>query len=252
MKLKDKVAIVTGGGTGMGKATCERFAREGARVTVNYSRSREAAEEVANAICRQGGDAIAVQADVAVDAQVREMVRRTAERWGRLDILVNNAGWTRRTPHHQLDDLTDEIWDRTFNVNLRGPFYTMRAATPLLKKNPGAAVVNVATTAFYTGSGSSIAYGAAKSGLISLTKSFAKLLAPEARANVLAPGTVATGFAGWPPEFYEKIAGQSPLRRNATTEEIAAAILFLAADATFMTGETMRVDCGAIALGGGF
>ncbi|HTO72254.1 MAG TPA: SDR family oxidoreductase [Gemmatimonadales bacterium] len=252
MKLKDKVAIVTGGGTGMGRATCERFAREGARVVVNYSRSRQAAEEVADGIRRQGGDAIAVEADVAVDAQVREMISRTGERWGRLDILVNNAGWTRRTPHHRLEDLTDEIWDRTLNVNLRGPFYTMRAALPLLKKNPGSAIVNVATTAFFTGSGSTIAYGAAKSALIAMTKSFAKLLAPEGRANVMAPGTVATGFAGWPPEFYENIAKQSPLKRIATTDEVASAILFLVADATFMTGETLLVDCGAISLGGGF
>lgn len=248
MKLSDKVAIVTGGGTGMGRAMCELFAREGARVVVNYSRSRQAAEEVVTRIGQQGGEAMAVQADVSVDAQVRQMVRQTEEKWGRLDILVNNGAWTKRVPHQNLEDLTDEIWDRTLNTDLRGPFYCMRAAAPLLTKNPGAAIINVSSTAAFYGDGSSIAYSAAKAGLIVMTKSFARLLAPAVRVNTLIPGTVATGFAGWPPEFYQGISGQTPLGRLATTEEFAAAALFLAADATFLTGESLTVDCGVFAL----
>jgi 3-oxoacyl-[acyl-carrier protein] reductase len=248
MKLTDKVAIVTGGGTGMGKAISQRFACEGARVIVNYSRSREAAEKVAQSIRENGGDALAFRADVGIEADARALINEAEKTWGRLDVLVNNAGWTQRVPHHQLEDLTDTIWDRTFAVNLRGPFYTMRAAAPLLRRNPGSSIINVSSTAAYYADGSSIAYSAAKFGVIAITKSLARVLAPEVRVNVLVPGTVATGFAGWPPEFYETIAKQSPLRRNAGTEEFAAAALFLAADATFMTGEQIVVDCGLLSL----
>ena len=248
MKLGGKVAVVTGGGTGMGRAICEGFAREGARVVVNYNESAAAAGEVAEGIRAKGGEAVAVRASVAVDEEVRRMMRDTEERWGRLDILVNNAGWSKRTPHHLLEDLTEEIWDRTMNTNLRGAFYCMRAAAPLLRKQAGASIVNVASIAPYTGDGSTIVYAASKAGLISMTKSFARVLAPEVRVNAIAPGLVHTRFAGWPPETFVNGAAQAPLGRIATVEEVAAAALFLAADATAMTGETIKVDCGVIAL----
>ena len=248
MKLGGKVAVVTGGGTGMGRAICEGFAREGARVVVNYNESAAAAGEVAEGIRAKGGEAVAVRASVAVDEEVRRMMRDTEERWGRLDILVNNAGWSKRTPHHLLEDLTEEIWDRTLNTNLRGAFYCMRAAAPLLRKQAGASIVNVASIAPYTGDGSTIVYAASKAGLISMTKSFARVLAPEVRVNAIAPGLVHTRFAGWPPETFVNGAAQAPLGRIATVEEVAAAALFLAADATAMTGETIKVDCGVIAL----
>jgi 3-oxoacyl-[acyl-carrier protein] reductase len=248
MKLEGKVAVVTGGGTGMGRAICELFGREGARVVVNYSASREAAEEVAAAIRAGGGDAVAIQASVAVDAQVRAMIAEPERRWGRLDILVNNAGWSKRTPHHLLEELTDEIWDRTLNTNLRGAFYAMRAAAPLLRKSPGSSIVNNASIAPYLGEGSTIVYAASKAGLISMTKSFARVLAPEVRVNAIAPGFVRTRFAGWPEEAFVEGARRAPLKRIATVEEVAAAVLFLAADATAMTGETIKVDCGVVAL----
>ena len=248
MKLQDKVAIVTGGGTGMGRAISELFAREGARVIVNFSASEEAAEQTAAGIREHGGEAVAMKANVAVDAEARALIQSAEERWGRLDILVNNAGWSKRTPHHLLDDLTDEIWDRTLNVNLRGTFYCTRAAAPLLKKQASACVINVASVAPYTGDGSTIVYAASKAGVISMTKSFARVFAPTVRVNAIAPGLVHTRFAGWPEETFTKGAQDSPLKRISTVEEIASAALFLAADATSMTGETIRVDCGVIAL----
>jgi 3-oxoacyl-[acyl-carrier protein] reductase len=212
MKLRDKVAVVTGGGTGMGRAICELFAREGARVVVNYRASRDAAEETVAGIRSRGGDAAAVQADVAVDAEAGALVCGAAARRGRLDILVNNAGWSTRIPHERLDDLTDDIWDRTLETNLRGPFYIMRAAAPLLRRQSGAAIVNVASIAPYAGEGSSIAYAASKAGVISMTKSFARVLAPEVRVNAIAPGLVHTRFANWPPETFVNGAAQSPLK----------------------------------------
>jgi 3-oxoacyl-[acyl-carrier protein] reductase len=248
MKLDGKVAVVTGGGTGMGRAICELLAREGARVVVNYSASRDAAEEVAAGIRERGGEALAVRASVTIDSEVRAMMADTEARWGRLDILVNNAGWSQRTPHHLLDELTDEIWDRTLNTNLRGAFYAMRAAAPLLRRNPGSSIVNNASVAPFTGDGSSIVYAASKAGLISMTKSFARVLAPGVRVNAIAPGFVHTRFAGWPEETFAAAAAESPLRRIATAEEIAAAVLFLAADATAMTGETITLDCGVTAI----
>ena len=141
MKLKDQVAIVTGAGTGMGRAIAERFAAEGAKVLVNYRASKDAAEEVVAGIKEKGGEAEAYQASVSVDAEARKMVADTEQRWGRLDVLVNNAGWSKLTPHHQLEDLTDEIWDRTLNTNLRGAFYATRAAVPLLRRSGGGSVI---------------------------------------------------------------------------------------------------------------
>jgi len=248
MKLAGKVVIVTGGGTGMGRAMSDRFAREGARVMVNYNESREASEETVAGIVANGGEAIAWKANVASDAEAHAMMAEVERRWGGLDVLVNNAGWSKRTPHPLLDELTDEIWDRTINVNLRGTFYCSRAAAALLKKRAGASIINIASVAPDTGEGSTIVYAASKAGVISMTKSFARILAPDVRVNVISPGLVHTRFAGWPPETFVVGKEASPLKRIATGEEIASAALFLAADATAMTGEMIRVDCGIIAL----
>jgi 3-oxoacyl-[acyl-carrier protein] reductase len=247
-KLDGRVAVITGGGTGMGRAMSELFAREGARVIVNYNESRAESEETVAGILAGGGEAIAYQANVALDGDARRLMAEAESRWGGLDILVNNAGWSKRTPHHLLEDLTDEIWDRTMNVNLRGTFYCSRAAAPLLKKRVGASIVNIASVAPDTGEGSSIVYAASKAGVISMTKSFARIMAPEVRVNVISPGLVHTRFAGWPPETFVNGKEASPLKRITTGEEIAEAALFLAAGATAMTGEIIRVDCGIVAL----
>jgi len=249
MKLKDRVALITGGGTGMGRATALLFAREGASVAVNYSRSRADAEEVVEQIRDQGGKAIAIQASVAKETEVIAMMRRVEEEFGRLDALINNAGWTHRVPHEKLDELTDEIWDQTFDVNVRGVFYCVRAAAPLLRKQEGASIVNNASIAALTGSGSSIAYAAAKAAVATMTMSLARALAPEIRVNAIAPGFVRTQFANWPAEMYEKVLTRIPLQRLPTVEDIANAMLFLVADARSTTGEMILVDGGMTRLG---
>lgn len=249
MRLKDRVAIVTGGGTGIGRGISEKFAAAGAKVVVNYASSKDAAEATVAAIHAAGGEAVAWQTSVTDDAQVRKMFAGVEAQYGRIDTLVNNAGWSQRTPHQQLDDLTEEIWDRTLNTNLRGAFYCMRAAAPFLKKQPGASIVNIASIAPYSGQGSSIVYAASKAGLISMTKSFARVLAPGVRVNAVAPGFVRTRFAGWPPETFDEAAKTAPLRRIATPEEIGEAVLFLAAGGTAITGETINVDVGQTAIG---
>ena len=249
MKLEGKVAIVTGGGTGMGSAICNALAAEGARVLVNYRASADAAREVVSAIESEGGEAAAHAANVQHDDEVRAMVAFVEERWGRLDLLVNNAGWSKLTPHWKLEELTDEIWDRTLNTNLRGAFYCSRAAVPLMRKSGGGSIVNNASASAYSAAGSSIVYSASKAALVNMTRSLARALAPDIRVNAVAPGLVHTRFAGWPDEAFETGRKVSPLRRIASVEEVASTVLFLAADATAITAETILVDCGATILG---
>jgi 3-oxoacyl-[acyl-carrier protein] reductase len=243
------VALVTGAGTGIGRAIAELFAREGAKVAVNYSKSREAAEEVVAGIRAAKGTAMAIGADVSEESAVQAMVDGVNREFGQLDVLVNNAGWSTRIPHDQLDNLTDEIWDRTFDTNLKGAFYAIRSAVPSLRKQPGASVVNVASVAGITGMGSSIAYAASKGAMITMTKSLARALAPEIRVNAIAPGFVRTRFANWPAAAFDQGEAVTPLKRLATVEEIAALALYFAADAGSTTGETIVVDGGLTELG---
>ena len=249
MKLQDRVAIVTGGGTGIGRGISEMFARAGARVAVNYSRSREDAEQTVAAIASAGGTAIAVAADVSRDADARSLMERVSSEFGRVDVLVNNAGWSTRIPHERLEDLTDEIWDRTLNTNLRGAFYCMRAAVPYLKKQTGSSIINIASVAGLTGQGSSIAYAASKGGMLTMTKSFARVLAPDVRVNAIAPGFVRTRFAGWPASAFDQGEEMTPTKKLATPEEIGALAVYLASDDVPITGQTIEMDGGLAALG---
>lgn len=248
MKFQDRVALVTGGGTGIGRSTCEAFARAGAKVAVNYSQSRDAAEEVVGHIRQQGGLAIAIQADVRSDSAVRAMMDRVAQEFGRLDILVNNAGWSTRIQHDKFDDLTVEIWDRTLNTNLRGVFYCVRAATPFLRKQEGSSIVNVASVAGILGVGSSMVYAASKAGVLTLTKSLARALAPAIRVNAVAPGFVRTRFADWPDSAFDQGEAITPLKKLPTTDDIADTILYLAGTEG-VTAETIVVDGGLARLG---
>ncbi|HTQ61312.1 MAG TPA: glucose 1-dehydrogenase [Candidatus Solibacter sp.] len=250
MSLQGKAALVTGATTGIGRAIAERFACEGVRVAVNYRKSREAAEEVVSAIHAAGGVAIAVAADVSIDSEVRAMLEQVASEFGRLDVLINNAGWSTRVPHRHLESLTDEIWDKTFDTNLRGVFYCVRAAVPLLLLQPGAAIVNIASVAGSTGVGSSVAYAAAKAGVLTMTKSLARALAPEIRVNAVSPGLIRTNFAGRPDSDSAFSAEENitPLRKLATAEECAEAVYYLAFTANSVTGQNIQVDGGLYGL----
>ena len=249
MKLQNRVAIVTGGGTGIGRGISEVLARSGAKVAVNYNRSRDEAEQTVASICSKGGSAMAVAADISRDSEARGMMQCVTDRFGRLDLLVNNAGWSMLVPYERLDELTDEIWDRTVNINLRGAFYCMRAAVPYLKKQPGSSIINILSDAAMTGQGSSIVYAASKGGLLTMTKSFARLLAPDIRVNAIAPGFVRTRFANWPPSIFDESEAITPLKRLPTPEDIGELALYLASDSTPITGQTILLDGGLATLG---
>ncbi|HML17758.1 MAG TPA: glucose 1-dehydrogenase [Bryobacteraceae bacterium] len=249
MSVKDRVAVVTGGGTGIGRAIAEHFAGQGARVVVNYHQSREAAEQTVLGIRSSGGTAVAIGADISRQEAANALMAETLREFGRLDYLINNAGWSQRVPHARLEDLTDEIWNRVFETNLRGAFYCVRAAVPSLQQQSGAAIVNIASVAALLGQGSSMAYAASKGGLVTLTKSLARALAPDIRVNAVLPGFVRTRFAGWPESAFAEAEKITPLRRLATGRDVAEAALFFAAYAMSTTGETLVVDGGIAPLG---
>ncbi len=246
MKLKNKVALVTGGGTGIGRQTSLLFAKEGAAVAVNYSRSEAEAKDTVAQIRKQGASAIEVRADVSKDAEVRAMVDRVVSELGRLDILINNAGVTRKVAHGDMEELTEQDWDQALGVNLKGPFFCSRAAAPHMVKAGSGVIVNNSSIAAFHGSGSSIAYGASKAGVIYLTKSLARALAPTIRVNAIAPGYVDTRWTAPWAEFRSAHEQATPLKRVADPKEIAEVTLFLTADAGFITGQTIVVDGGKL------
>lgn len=249
MRFKDKTVVVTGGGTGIGRAMCLRFAREGAAVVINYNQSKTQAIEVVAEIESTGGRALAVQADVSIDREARRLISQSVDRFGRLDLLVNNAGWTRFIPHHDLESLSDEVLDKTWGIIVKGSIYCIRAAVPHLKAAADASIINTTSIAAFTARGSSLAYVAAKSALAGITKALARALAPEIRVNAIAPGFVDTGFVNWAPEVLAELQKPTRLGSTISPEDVADAAVYLAADAKSTTGQTILVDAGDTALG---
>ena len=249
MDLTGRVAIVTGGGTGIGRATCLRLAKAGVdAVFVNYSRSVADAEATAEDVRAAGTEAVPYRADVADEAQVKGMVASAVERSGRVDVLVNCAGTTHFIAHSDLDALTDEVWDEILGVNLKGTFFCCRAAAPELKK-AGGAIVNIASIAAHRASGSSIAYAVSKAGIVQLTRALALALAPEVRVNSVSPGLVSTRWfssrfgdeAAAAQE--ETFAKATPLRRVTTPDDVARAVVSLLENDA-LTGQDLVVDGG--------
>lgn len=241
--LKDKVALITGGGTGIGRATALRLAGCGVHTAINYSRSGEDSVKTKADCEALGVRALACQADVADDAQVRRMVSTVVAELGRLDILVNSAGRTYFVDHADLEGLEDEYWDELMDVNVKGLFHCCRAGFPELKKNQGC-IVNITSVVGLNGRGSSIAYSASKAAAISVTKSLARVMAPEVRVNSVAPGVVMTRWVAGQEEHVRRQAENSPLGRAATPEEVADVAHSLIAQASFVTGQTVVVDGG--------
>jgi 3-oxoacyl-[acyl-carrier protein] reductase len=244
MRLKDQVALITGAGTGIGRATALKMAAEGAAVVVNYSRSKDEAEAVVALVRDAGGRAMAVQADISDDGRVRDMVGRAVSEWGRVDVLVNNAATTQFVELSDLEGLNEEVWDRILSVNVKGTFYCSRAVAPVMKRQKAGRIINIASVAGLTGRGSSMAYCASKAGVISLTQSLAIALAPEILVNAIAPGFVETRWTEGRDELRNYSLGRTLLQRPATPDDIAEVILSFATDARYVTGQILRVDGG--------
>jgi 3-oxoacyl-[acyl-carrier protein] reductase len=228
---------------------CLRFAKEGAAVVVNYNQSKKQAQELVAHIENGGGRALAVQADISRDQDARQLISKSVGRFGHLDLLINNAGWTRFIPHPELDRLSDDILDNTWNVIVKGSIYCSRAAVPHLKNSSAASIINITSIAAYTAQGSSLIYVAAKAALASITKALARALAPEIRVNAIAPGFIDTGFVNWTPEVLEELQKPTRFGSSLDPEDVANAALYLAADAKSTTGQTILVDAGNAALG---
>ncbi len=244
MTLQDQVALVTGSATGMGRATALMLARQGANVVVNYTRSEAEAKETAAAVEALGRKALLVRADVSDDRQVSAMVEETTKVFGRLDILVNNAGTTVFVPFKNLDELTEEIWDRVLAVNVKGTFFCSRAAGKVMLSQGGGCIVNVASTAGLHASGSSIAYAASKAAIINMTKTLAVALGPAVRVNAVAPGFVNTRWNTDRPEGLMAVQERAVLRRYGEPEDVAEVIVALITSASFVTGQVIPVDGG--------
>jgi NAD(P)-dependent dehydrogenase (short-subunit alcohol dehydrogenase family) len=250
MNLEGKAAIVTGGGTGVGRAAAMALARQGCSVLVNYSRSRDGAEAAAEECEKLGVKALAFRADVSQDDDCRAMTAAAEKAFGRVDVLLNNAGQTKFCPHENLDGLDPEDWQQILSVNLTGPFLATRAARDLLAAgDEGGEVVMTSSVAGLIGMGSSIAYCASKGGLNNLTVTLARALAPKIRVNAIAPGFIdgewlQAGFG----DAYESIkAGmieKTPLKQVATPESVAAGILAILTGPDLLTGHVVPHEGG--------
>ena len=241
--LRDRVAVVTGGSRGIGRAVAAGFAAVGAHVVV-ASRKAEACEETVDAIRAAGGSALAVPTHVGRLDDLARLVERTADEFGRIDIVVNNAANPLAQP---LGAITPEAFTKSYEVNVRGPLFLVQQALPYLRASAGASVVNVITAGVFThGTGVSL-YVSAKSALLSLTRSMAaEFAADRIRVNALAPGVVATHMtSALPPERQEAAVQAQLMRRMADPDELVPGMLFLASDASsFMTGQVLVLDGG--------
>ncbi len=237
--LTGRVALVTGSSSGIGEASARHLADAGASVVVNSASSVDAGEAVSSSLPTQS---IYHQADISSKEQCQGMIDAVFERFGGLDILVNNAGWTTPVPMDDLDALTDDIFLKTFEVNVFGTWWLTKAAMPLLAKAPEGNVVNITSVAGIRPFGSSIAYSMSKAALNQMTLLLARSMGPV-RINAVAPGFVDTPWTEDWDDLHHKVTEVAPLQRTATPDDIAQAVMALLTT-SYVTGEVMVVDGG--------
>jgi 3-oxoacyl-[acyl-carrier protein] reductase len=244
MKLKGKVALITGAGRGIGKAIALEFAKEGSNVIINYNKSKNEAEEVKNEIEKLGSKAIAIKADVSKKDDVEKMVETILKEFKRIDILVNNAGIISVAPFQKLDE---EEWDKIMDTNLKGVFLCSKAVSEAMIKQRSGKIINISSIYGSIFGGQYVAhYCASKAGTANLTKSLAQALAPNIQVNSISPGNIDTEMtrrAG--DDFIKGVIEKTPLKRLGKPEEIAKTAVFLASsDSDFITGQNIIVDGG--------
>jgi len=238
-ELSGKVAIVTGSSSGIGESTAHRLAELGAHVVVNSSSSVDAGKKVASSLATKG---TYIQADISDQAQGRHLVDETLKMFGKLDILVNNAGWTTLVQHRDLDGLTDEIFDKTFKVNVYGTWWLTKAAIPHLRKSDDGNVVNITSIAGVRPVGSSMAYAMTKAALNHMTVLLAKSYGPV-RFNAVAPGLVQTPWTKDWGVMHDFVSKASPLKRSAYASDCSEAVLGVIRN-PHMTGQVLVIDGG--------
>ncbi|MCS6835294.1 MAG: SDR family oxidoreductase [Anaerolineae bacterium] len=241
--LVGRVALVTGGGGGIGSAICRRLAQAGAHIVITYAHDQAKAEAVRDSL--PAGQHLVIQAAVDDSAAQAALAARVAADYGRLDILVNNAGVTRPVPHDDLDALSDELIDTIFRVNVRGALASVRAMKTLLLASGDGLIVNISSVAARIALGSNVAYCASKAALDNLTLSLARALAPTIRVLSVAPGWVEGEYAQrMPPQLIQQQRDLTPLGRIASAEDVAEAVYAAAVHLRFSTGTIIAVDGG--------
>jgi len=252
MRVDGKAAIVTGGGTGVGRSTALKLAERGCNVLINYSRSRDEAEATAAAVRALGVQGAAIEANVVDDAACRSMVSTALAAFGRLDILVNNAATTAFIPLDDFEAVGLDDWNRIFDTNVRGVFQCIRAAREALEKAGDAEIVNVSSIAGLLGVGSSIPYCASKAALNNLTLAMARLLAPRVRVNAVAPGLITSRWLkdGLGDEAYEaylaRTIERAPLHRVCAPDDVADLIVNIITGPDLITGQIMPIEGGVL------
>lgn len=245
MRLKDKVAIITGAGRGIGESTAKIFAKEGAKV-VGCARNMERLQKVIDEIVESGGEATAVQVDVSKKEDVQKLFKVTMEKYGRVDVLVNNAGITADA---RLVKMTDEQFDKVIAINLKGVYMCGQEAAKIMVEQGSGVILNTSSVVGLYGNFGQTNYAATKWGVIGMTKTWAKELSPKGvRVNAVAPGFIGTPMvAAMPEKVIEKIEAKIPLKRLGKPEEIGCAFMFLASDeAQYITGAVLSVDGGVV------
>src|SRR6201993_830454 len=248
MDLKGVVALLTGGNGGLGQRICHALAQEGAHVAVMYARSRDQAESVASELAsRYQINARAFGCDIADGAATDRLVGEVTQAFGRLDILINDAAYNLSIPFGDLDSLTLEVWNRIVATNLTGPMCLTKAVAPVMKAQGRGRIVNIASVAGITPTGSSIAYAVSKAGLIHLTRCMAVAMAPGTLVNCVAPGLLegTRATANLRPEQIERSASSSLLKKAADKDDCADMVVAMCRTET-MTGQTVVIDSGRI------
>lgn len=248
MELNGAVALVTGGNGGLGQRICHALAREGTHIAVMYAASRDQAETVARDLAAAHGvQAAAFGCDITDGAAVTQLVADVTARFGRLDILVNDAAFNKAIPFPDLDSLTEEVWEKIMAVNLTGPMRLTKAVAPVMKAQGQGRIVNIASVAGLTPTGSSIAYAVSKAGLIHLTRCMAVALAPETLVNCVAPGLLdgTRATANLRPEQIRNAAGNALLKKPADKDDCADMVVTMCRTGT-MTGQTVVIDAGRV------